>query len=1514
MDKDLQIMIPEPVTVVTMLHPLRPHERDIRRVDYAGDDIDGYVDHLEPLRDVELVIAVNGRIVAQSAERRAQSVTPCTMPYAPCVLPGDFISVCPIPAGGGDDGKNPIAMIAMIVVMIVAVVVSKGALAPYFGAYFAAGTAGATIAAGAIMAAGSMLVNAILPPGRPDMPRIGSDGWNESPTYGWGQMRQVAIQGGVIPVLYGTQRVAGQVISRSVEISGDNKEILNIMLAVCHGPLDADADITDIRINDQPVSYYNGVLTYVRKGSNADAVIPGFDEVVSQNNYGNKLTYDTPVTKQTDGTAVDAADINVMAPYGCYYANNQGGIDARSANYDVHYREVGAPSWTLDDSYTITGATAQTIRKTIRIDFPAAAQYEVKLTRTNEESADSREKTAIYWSSMSEIVEQVLIYPGVAKYAVVALATDQLSGGEPTFTCQASRDTVSVYVTGTGWVNKAATNPAWAAWDLLYNDIYGAGIAYARIDYTAFNAWATYCDEVVESETRHKLNVILDTQTDLWQALLQICQIGRAVPIRRGTLYSVVVDKTDTPVQMFTTGNIIAGTFKLSYLPLKDRANAVEVAYMDEDRDYTRQVVGVYSDDYNDSDEPDNKTSIRLFGCTSRTQAVREGAYRINATKYLTRTIEFEADIDAIAAQVGDLIYFQHDVPEWGIGGRIVSATANTVTLDQDVTLQPATTYLVSVRLAEDDTVEERTVQSVEEETTTDELTLTSNWTTTPAKHDVFAFGVSGTYRKSYRVVNISRAQELTRKIAALEYRSEVYTNPGIVLPEPPWDPAYQEAVAIYTHEFLAYAADGTYVSVVTVSWHPAYVRDTYAWEIWLEDLTSATDPVKLGETDQLNYLIAAQYLILDHQYKIYVSVKGEGAVALTGNTDTITIAGTAAPPSDVATFTATWNPISSCVEFSWSAVADIDLSHYEIRYGGTGWSDATVLIPHATGTSESHYIQNPTSQTIRYRIKAVDQTGNYSESETYDDCAIGDQGDSEIPVPTGLAVYTGTSIATDGTEHVWLRATWNNNSEVADFHHYLIKLIKYPSGYTSQHETLDTEYRWDLEPNVEYGVTLCAVDIAGNRTAFCTEVKQTTATDTTAPADVTWDSPAITAAFKMIQLRWNAVADKDLAHYEVAKSTNGVDYSTVAQVRATFWTDTGLSVNTQYWYKVRAVDTSGNTSANWSSVQTETTVYIDTADLQDELITAAKILADAITEVKVATGAITNTKIGTNAISSPKIVAGAVLAEKIGALAVTTGKLAANAVTAAKIAANTITAAEIAANTITAAEIAAGAIAADEIAANAVTAAKIDVSTLSAIAANVGTLTAGIIRSTNWAAGAGIEFDLTNEVLRCGGSSDPKLHWNGSTLLVKDLNADYITAGKLGGAFLEDEYIQAMDSAIQDTDVQITTSWQSHIYSTITVPANYAVVMQGFVRIYRSGTYTPTMQYAIYRGVTQVYLMSSFTPALGWHYYTFLWIEEPGSGSYTYYLKTIRNTPPSLPTGHLYTDTVRWVIQIMPR
>ena len=59
----------------------------------------------------------------------------------------------------------------------------------------------------------------------------------------------------------------------------------------------------------------------------------------------------------------------------------------------------------------------------------------------------------------------------------------------------------------------------------------------------------------------------------------------------------------------------------------------------------------------------------------------------------------------------------------------------------------------------------------------------------------------------------------------------------------------------------------------------------------------------------------------------------------------------------------------------------------------------------------------------------------------------------------------------------------------------------------------------------------------------------------------------------------------------------------------------------------------------------------------------------------------------------------------------------------------------------------------------------------LSAITADFGAMTAGTIQSTNWGSGAGQFYDLNNDTIEFGGSSSPKLEWNGgtSTLTIKD-------------------------------------------------------------------------------------------------------------------------------------------------
>jgi len=87
--------------------------------------------------------------------------------------------------------------------------------------------------------------------------------------------------------------------------------------------------------------------------------------------------------------------------------------------------------------------------------------------------------------------------------------------------------------------------------------------------------------------------------------------------------------------------------------------------------------------------------------------------------------------------------------------------------------------------------------------------------------------------------------------------------------------------------------------------------------------------------------------------------------------------------------------------------------------------------------------------------------------------------------------------------------------------------------------------------------------------------------------------------------------------------------------------------------------------------------------DLDDEIITNAKLVADAVTAVKIATGAITETKIDSNAVTSPKIYAGSVTTAKLDSLAVTTEKIASEAITASKIKAKEIDVNHLAAGTI---------------------------------------------------------------------------------------------------------------------------------------------------------------------------------------------------------------------------------------
>jgi predicted phage tail protein len=201
------------VGLILIHNPFDPYgSRDIRALPYrAGATVPEYLVPIAPAD--EYVVSLNGGLIHPAV--LAQTI--------PC--PGDQLVVCPL-VEHGDGGKDVLRVIAMIVVMITAV------FAPYllpaeWGLIGAGGgltLAGVGVSMGVALG-GSMLVNALLPPAKMDPLSISGLGGDlaGSATYGWDGPRTMAQPGITIPVLYGTTKIAGNVIQHSAAAEGNSQ-------------------------------------------------------------------------------------------------------------------------------------------------------------------------------------------------------------------------------------------------------------------------------------------------------------------------------------------------------------------------------------------------------------------------------------------------------------------------------------------------------------------------------------------------------------------------------------------------------------------------------------------------------------------------------------------------------------------------------------------------------------------------------------------------------------------------------------------------------------------------------------------------------------------------------------------------------------------------------------------------------------------------------------------------------------------------------------------------------------------------------------------------------------------------------------------------------------------------------------------------------------------------------------------------------------------------------------------
>lgn len=674
-------------------------------------------------------------------------------------------------------------------------------------------------------------------------PKVDRSNSEQSNTYGWGGTETVTGQGYPLAVTYGRMKSAGILLSRHV-ISDGEKQYLNLLYCAGEGEL---SKIEDIRINTNPISNYKDVQVDIRKGTNDQTVIPNFNDNFADQSLNYELT-ESWNTQQVQGNACDAIELTVGFPNGLYYSNDSGGADRTSVTLKAEIRKVGDESWQAlplanqkgmaghikrrdawnfiksDNSVTNTSdyagrieeATNNAFYRVFRFDNLEKARYEIRMRCSAKDGKSLRHVNKVYWVQLTQIIYDDFVHPGKALIGIKALATSQLSGTDPKVTWIQERSEVYVF---NPYINKyeaqPADNPAWAAYDLIHicRKIGGEYIVFGqphmRLDYNAFKAWADKC-----KTNGFTFNYIYDTAMRLWDALKYPEAVGRGKVIPVGTRFTCVSDYQSTPVQLFTVANIKHGSFTEEFQGVEARANSVEISFLNKDKDYERDVIPVYGDTYDESDTLTNPAQVELMGCTSLEQAYKHGKHFLRCNKYEIRTVTIEAFTDAIACTVGDIILIQHDIPEWGEGGRVVAVSGQTITLDKEVSVQPGKNYQLLIRSNSTDIVSTFNVVNVSGLNVIVKEAI-------PVQPDaVYAFGEVSKSAKPFRVLAITKTlSEMTRKIQCMEYYPELYVSDDGTVPS--IDYTNHGASDIQSVGLVSdvYGANGIMYSRIGVTW-----------------------------------------------------------------------------------------------------------------------------------------------------------------------------------------------------------------------------------------------------------------------------------------------------------------------------------------------------------------------------------------------------------------------------------------------------------------------------------------------------------------------------------------------------------------------------------------------------------------------------------------------------------------------------------------------------------------------
>ncbi|WP_420011971.1 host specificity factor TipJ family phage tail protein [Tateyamaria sp.] len=526
------------------------------------------------------------------------------------------------------------------------------------------------LASGAVVAAGGLLVNALIPIRAPDLGGVGNV--PVEPTF--------SLAGGAngvrlyepLPLVLGRHRMFPDLAAAAYTEFVDDQQLLNQTFHFGLGDLDVD----NLMAGSSELAAYEGVTSQIARGGRVTIFAGNVDTIT-----GAVLERTDWVTRET---AANTNSIAIDLVGDLVGIDDRGEFLARAVDVDIQWRRRGpnSPGW-VNRTVTIRNDSRSPVRRTIRLNI-GDGRWEVRVRRLSEPREGTRERDEIQFAALRAYQPDTGDYTGQTRLALRIQASGQLSGRLDRLSATVHQK-VPVYRNGS-WTggNARSSNPAaifrWYARGIFLRGrlAAGVGLARARIDDDVLAAWYLWCeaqglacDLVLQSATTHD------------EVLGTIAQCGRAAMTWATGRLGVVYDEAGVDVTgLVTPGSILEGSFKVDWPP-GGLADEIVVRFVDPENDW--QYSSVRRPRPGLAGTPVTSSTITARGITSRDHAAMECNLAAARQHYHRRRYTWEMSHEGRAFMKGDVVMITHSLIDGGMVGRAVRLSGTGITLDRAV-------------------------------------------------------------------------------------------------------------------------------------------------------------------------------------------------------------------------------------------------------------------------------------------------------------------------------------------------------------------------------------------------------------------------------------------------------------------------------------------------------------------------------------------------------------------------------------------------------------------------------------------------------------------------------------------------------------------------------------------------------------------------------------------------------------------------------------------------------------